>query len=342
MTMEQPDTTTAPARRKRNPALLIIGIAVALLVIAAGTIVGVTHFAGEQRKESLSLLKDDRLNALSDARAKVSPAVNAYLAAYKEARNAPASRADAEKASQKQRDEFRQASDAARAALQDVKSSHGSGEDPVGVALQQLVESHEGYFDYMEGLVDSYPLFEGLFREGDEAGCNGLFVGSKAASLRERQTLLAQAAGPCRKAAGDLKQSKNAAYVEFARTFDNRVAELEAHAEVTAKSEESYTEFVRIKDEFETKLDDAEARNASDEEYRKIADEAKAVNAQIRANRSEFDFAADRYLDRVREMPDLVGDVFSKNVAADIKHFDAVIPLRVQVLKDVVDTELVE
>jgi hypothetical protein len=194
----------------------------------------------------------------------------------------------------------------------------------------------------MEGLVDSYPRFEGLFREDDPAGCNGLFVGSKAGNLRERQQLLAEAAAPCRDAANGLKQSGNTAYEEFARTFENRVADLEKHAEVTAKSEESYEEFVRTKDDFEKKADDAKARNAPTDEVLKIADDARALNSKIRANRSEFDFAADRYLDGVKGMPDLVDEVFTKNVTADVKHYEAVIPLRVQVLKDVIDAELVE
>ncbi|HKU35876.1 MAG TPA: hypothetical protein VJP90_10035, partial [Paenarthrobacter sp.] len=263
------------------------------------------------------------------------------LAAYKKARNAPASRDEATQQSQKEKDDVRQATESARAALQDLKATHDSSDDAVGVALQQLVESHEDYFGYMEGLVGAYPQFEGLFREDDAAGCNGLFVGSKAATLRERQTLLTKAASPCRKAAEELKQSNNTAYVEFARTFDKQVAALEANAEATAKGEESYAEFVQLKDDFVKKADAAEARNAPADEVQKIADDAKALNAKIRYNRSDFDFAAKRYLAGVKEMPSLVENVFSKEVADDIKHFSAVIPLRVQILKDVVDAELI-
>ncbi|MFJ4170148.1 hypothetical protein ACIPY3_11585 [Paenarthrobacter sp. NPDC089714] len=337
-----PETTAVPVRRNRRPVLLVIGILLVVLVIAAGTLVAMNNLAAQQRKEGLSLLKEDRMNALSEARDKIQPAVNAYLAAYKKARNAPASRDEAARNSQKEKDDVQQATESARAALDNLKATHGSSDDTVGVALQQLVESHDGYFGYMEGLVNSYPQFEGLFREDDAAGCNGLFVGSKAASLRERQTLLAKAATPCRKAAEELKQSNNTAYQEFARIFDAKVAELEVHAEATAKGEESYAEFVRLKDDFVKKADDAEARNAPAEEVQKIADDAKALNAKIRYNRSDFDFAAKRYLAGVKEMPSLVEEVFTKGVADDIKHFSTVIPLREQVLKGVVDVELTE
>ncbi|WP_278611831.1 hypothetical protein [Paenarthrobacter ureafaciens] len=336
-----PEQTTKPGPRKRNRAVLIIGLVIALLVAAAGTAVALTQSAAQQRKDTLLEVKDQRLNDLAAARDKLQPAVNAYLAAYKKARNAPASKDQAVQDSKKELDDFRQAAEAARTSLQSVKAGLDSSE-AVNTAVQQLEESHLGYFDYMEGLVESYPRFEGLFRADDAAGCNGLFVGNKATNLRERQQLLAKAAAPCREAANELRQSGNVAYEDFARTFDKRVADLEKHAEATAKSEESYEEFVRIKDDFVKKLADAEARNAPADEVLKIADDARELNSKIRANRSEFDFAAERYLDGVKGMPDLVDEVFTKNVTEDVKYYEAVIPLRVQLVKDVIDAELVE
>ncbi|SEI81195.1 hypothetical protein SAMN04487917_102503 [Arthrobacter sp. yr096] len=337
---QQPVETQQPRSTKRL-ALILVSSAVVLLLIAAAAVVAVTQSAAQQRKESLELLKGDQVNALVDARGKLQPAANAYLAAYKKARNAPASQEEAEKNSAKEREEFQRAAEAARTALKSVQLAHDSGEDGIGVAAGQLAESYQGFIDHMEGLVDSYPEFEGLFRE-DGAGCNGLFVGSKAANLRERQTLLTQAAKPCREAAEQLKQSRNIAYVEFARTFDNRVAQLESNAGITAESEEKYNEFVQLKDQLVRKTDEATARNASDEELLAIADEAKALNTRIRNNRSEFDFAAKRYLSGVKDMPVLVEEVFSKKIPAEIKGYDSVIPLRVQILKDAVDVELVE
>ncbi|WP_309073681.1 hypothetical protein [Paenarthrobacter sp.] len=334
--------TIEPVRSKRRPVLIALAIAVVLAVVASAVVIALTNFAGQQRKESLALLKEDRLTSLVEARGKIQPAVNAYLAAYKKARNVPASREDAEKNSAKERDEFQQAVDSARTALNDVQTGNGAGgeAETIAVAITQLGDSYQAYLDSMEGLVESYPQFEGLFRE--DAGCSGLFVGSKAANLRERQTLLAQAAVPCREAVNQLKKSKNISYVEFARTLDNEIAQLESHAETTAKSEENYNEFVRLKDEYVKKIDDATARNAPEAEYLKIADELKALNTRIRNNRSEFDFAAKRYVSGVKDMPTLVEDVFSKNVAAQIKHHDTVIPVRVQVLKDAIDAELAE
>ncbi|MFJ6538051.1 hypothetical protein ACIQH5_17655 [Paenarthrobacter sp. NPDC091711] len=334
--------TMEPVRSKRRPVLIALAIAVVLAVVASVVVISLTTMAAQQRRESLALLKDERLTALVDARGKVQPAVNKYLAAYKKARNAPASREEAEKSSATERDEFQQTINSARTALAEVQASNTAGAEAVTVtgAVDLLGDSYQAYLDSMEGLVESYAQFEGLFRE--DAGCSGLFVGSKAANLRERQTLLGQAAVPCREAVNQLKQSKNISYVEFARTLDNEIAQLESHAETTAKSEENYNEFVRLKDEFVKKADDAAARNASEEELLKIADEVKAFNTRIKNNRSEFDFAAKRYLNGVKEMPTLVEEVFSKNVAAQIKHHDTVIPLRVQVLKDAIDAELAE
>lgn len=333
--------TTAPSRGKRRPVLLIICIGVVLLLLASAAVVAVTHFAGQQRKESLALLKDDRLTALVDARSKLQPAADAYFAAYKKARNAPSSREDAEQSSAKEREKFQQAADSARTALKGLKADDEVSQGDINVAAAQLEGSYLGFVDFMEGMVDSYAQFEGLFRD-DGGDCNDLFVGSKASSLRERQTLLGQAATPCLEAANELKQSKNVIYVEFARAFNNRVVQLQANAEVTAKSEENYTEFEKLKDQLVQKVDEATAKGASDDELLKLADEAKALNTKIDNSKSEFDFAAKRYLAGVKDMPVLVGDVFSKNIAAEIKRYDAVIPIRVQVLKDVVDAELSE
>lgn len=344
MTTEHIDAqpTPAPAPKKRRTLLVVAIIAVVVLAIGTTAAFAVNHFSAQQRKETLAAMKDERLAVLSDARSKIQPAVNAYLAAYKKARNAPASRDDAVKASTTEQEEFRKALEAGRAALADLGAGPGAEPDAVPVATRQLKESNEAYFTYMEGLVESYPQFEGLFRKDDAAGCDGLFVGSKANTLRERKTLLTQAATPCRQAAGELKKSRNVAYVEFARTFENQVEQLEAYAEVTAKGEESYNEFVKLKDDFVQKAADAQTRNAPTEEVLKIADDAKALNTKIRNNRNDFDYAAKRYLAGVKEMPDLVEKVFAEDVAAAIKYFGSVIPLREQILKDSIDMELAE
>lgn len=333
--------TTATSPKKRRPALLIICIGLVLLLLASAAVVAVTHFAEQQRKQSLALLKDDRLTALVDARSKLQPAADAYFAAYKKARNAPSSREDAEQNSAKEREKFQQVADSARTALKGLKADPEVSEGDINVAAAQLEGSYLGFVDFMEGMVNSFAQFEGLFRD-DGGDCNDLFVGSKASNLRERQKLLGQAATPCLEAANELKQSKNVIYVEFARAFNNRVVQLQSNAEVTAKSEENYTEFEKLKDQLVQKADEATAKGASDDELLKIADEAKALDGRINNSRADFDFAAKRYLTGVKEMPVLVGDVFSKNIAAEIKHYDSVIPIRVQVLKDVIDVEMAE
>ncbi len=152
--------TIEPVRSKRRPVLIAISIAVVVAVVASVVVIALTNFAGQQRRESLALIKDQRLTALVEARGgKIQPAVNAYLAAYKKARNAPASREEAEKNSVKERDEFQQAVISARTALNDVQTGYGAGEeaDGIGVAVAQLDDSYQAYLDSMEGLVESYP-----------------------------------------------------------------------------------------------------------------------------------------------------------------------------------------
>jgi hypothetical protein len=75
----------------------------------------------------------------------------------------------------------------------------------------------------------------------------------------------------------------------------NRVNQLEIDGAATAKAEQSLGPFNASKDQLTQKVDDAYARNASEQELLAIADELKGMNDQIKASKSEFDFAAKRY-----------------------------------------------
>lgn len=324
----------------RKGFIVLVSVLVALLLIAAGAVT-VTNLARQQDRESLLLLKDEQIKTLVDARGKLQPAANAYLAAYKEAKNAGGTRETAEQDANEEREAFKQAEASARASMGTLKANRGVEEGQVSDAVTQFEDSHLGFVDYMAGLVDSYPQFDALFSEGGES-CQGIFIGDRAANLNERKDLLTEAAGICRNATEELGQSKNPTYVEYARRVENRVKQLEADAAATAKGEQDVAAFTATKDQLVLKADEASARNAPAEELLDIADEAKSLNESIKANKSEFDFAAKRYTKTVKEMPSVLEAVFSTHVSAEMKYYGSVISLREDVLKAVIDDELVE
>jgi hypothetical protein len=263
-----------------------------------------------------------------------------YLAAYKKAHLA-GGRDKAEQDSKKELDAFKEAEASAREAMGTLKTARGVDERELTDAIAQFEDSYVGFVDYMAGLVDSYPQFHGLFGEGND-GCQGIFIGGRAANLTERATLLTEAAGICRSATEKLRQSKNPTYADYALRVQNRVNQLEIDGAASAKAEQSLGPFNASKDQLTQKADDAFARNASEQELLAIADELKGMNDQIKANKSEFDFAAKRYKKTVEEMPSLLQDVYSKHVPDEMKYFESVIPIRLTVLESVIDNALVE
>ena len=333
--------TTNPIRAKRPKKFLILaGVTVLLLSIAAA-FVTVTQVARQQERDSLVQLKNEQLVTLRDARSKLQPTLNPYLAAYKKAHLAAGSRDKAEQDSKKELDAFKEAEASAREAMQTITAAHGAEEGELSDAIAQFEDSYLGYVDYMAGLVDSYPEFHGLFGEENE-GCQGIFIGSRGANLTERASLLTEAAGICRSATEKLGQSKNPTYVDYALRVQNRVSQLEIDGAATAKAEQSLEPLNASADQMKKKVDDAYARNASEQELLAIADELKGMNDQIKANKSEFDFAAKRYKKTVEEMPSLLQDVFSKHVPDEMKYFESVMPIRLAVLESVIDDALVE
>ena len=333
--------TTNLIRRKSNKRFLLVAGVIVLLLLIASAFVAVTQVARQQDRDSLVQLKNEQLVTLRDAQSKLQPAVNTYLAAYKKAQLAAGSREKAEQDSKKELDAFKEAEASAREAMRTVKAARGAEEGELKDAIAQFEDSYLGFVDYMAGLVDSYPQFQALFGEENE-GCKGIFIGSRAANLTERATLLTEAAGICRSATEKLGESKNPTYVDYALRVKNRVSQLETDGAATAKAEQSLGPFNESKDQLTKKVDDANARNASAEELLAIADELKAMNDQIKANKSEFDFASKRYKKTVEAMPSLLEDVFSKHVPDEMKYFESVIPIRLAVLESVIDDALVE
>ncbi|MDI3213272.1 hypothetical protein [Arthrobacter sp. AL12] len=333
--------TTNLIRGKNRKGFVLLAGVIVFLLMTASAIFAVTSASRQQDRDSLLQLKEEQLKTLLDARGKLPPAVNTYIAAYKKAHLAAGSRDKAEQDSKKEHGEFKQAEASARNAMGTLTAGRGVGGGKVSDAIAQYEDSYLGFVDYMTGLVDSYPQYQSLFGEGD-ASCQGIFVGNKAANLSERETLLTEAAGICRNATEELGQSQNSTYAEYAQRVENRVGLMELDATSTAKAEENLKAFTATKDQLVQKVDEATARKASAEELLGLADEAKSLNKTIKASKSEFDFAAKRYTKTVKEMPSLLEDVFSKHVAGEMKHFDSVIPLRSTVLEAVIDDLLVE
>ncbi|WP_309108627.1 hypothetical protein [Arthrobacter sp.] len=333
--------TTNPIRGKRPKIFLILAGVVVLLLLIAAAFVTVTQVARQQERDSLVQLKNEQLVTLRDARSKLQPTLNAYLAAYKKAHLAAGSRDKAEQDSKKELEAFKEAEASAREAVRTITTSHGAEEGELSDAVAQFEDSYLGYVDYMAGLVDSYPQFHTLFGDSND-GCKGIFVGSPGDNLAERANLLIEAAGICRSATEKLGESKNPTYVDYALRVQNRVSQLEMDGAATAKAEQSLGPLNATLDQMKKKVDDAYARNASEQELLAIADELKGMNDQIKANKSEFDFAAKRYKKTVEEMPSLLEDVFSKHVPDEMKYFESVMPIRLAVLESVIDDALVE
>jgi hypothetical protein len=333
--------TTNLIRGKSNKSFLLVAGVIVLLLLIASAFVTATHVARQQDRDSLVQVKNEQLVTLRDAQGKLQPAVNTYLAAYKKAHLAAGTRDKAEQDSKEEHDAFKEAEASAREAVATLKAARGAEEGELRDAIAQFEDSYLGYVDYMAGLVDSYPQFLTLFGESNE-GCKGIFVGSPGASLTERANLLTKAAGICRSATEKLGQAKNPTYADYALRVQNRVNQLEIDGAATAKAEQSLGPFNASKDQLTQKVNDAYARNASEQELLAIADELKAMNDQIKANKSEFDFAAKRYKKTVEEMPSLLEDVFSKHVPDEMKYFESVIPIRLAVLESVIDDAMVE
>ena len=332
-------TTNLIPGKSRKIFLLVAGVIV-LLLLTASAFVTVTHVARQQDRDSLVQLKNEQLVTLRDVQSKLQPTLNAYLAAYKKAHLA-GGRDKAEQDSKKELDAFKEGEASAREAMGTMKAAHGAEEGELSDAIAQFEDSYLGFVDYMAGLVDSYPQFHTLFGEDNE-GCQGIFIGSRGANLTERANLLTDAADTCRSATEKLGQSKNPTYVYYALRVQNRVSQLEIDGAATAKAEQSLGPLTASTDQLKKKADDALARNASEQELLDIADELKGMNEQIKANKSEFDFAAKRYKKTVEEMPSLLEDVFSKHVPDEMKYFESVMPIRLDVLESVIDDALVE
>ena len=110
----------------------------------------------------------------------------------------------------------------------------------------------------------------------------------------------------------------------------------------TEQAEREYKSFESEVAQYQKKVREATARNASDQELNKLTEEIKGVNARITESQAGFDFAAKRYVTTVKEMPTLYSDVYDKTVPAKLKNLGGLIDVRSKVLKLVVDNKLIK
>jgi hypothetical protein len=333
--------TTNLIRGKSRKGFVVVASVVVLLLLIASAVVTVTNVARQQDRDGLLQLKNEQLGTLVDAKSKLPSAVNAYIEAYKKAHTAAGSRVKAEQDSKNEHDAFKQAEASARDAMASLKAGRGATEGELSDAIAQYEDSYLGFVDYMAGLVDSYPQFHALFGDSDES-CQGIFIGSRATNMSERKNLLTEAAGICRSATEKLGQSKNSTYIDYARRVENRVSKLEVDSTATAQAAQNVQAFTSELNQLSQKADEALNRNVSEDELSRIHDEIRNLNSRIKVNRSELDYAGERYLKTVKEMPALLEDVFSKHVSAETKYYDSVNPIRAKVLEAVIDDALVE
>lgn len=333
-------TSTVNSSKRPSLFLVVIGVLVVLLLVGIAAVV-VTNVNRQQDRESLAQLEKKQLTTLVEEKDKLLPLVNEYFAAFKKSYLADGSIEKAEQAAEPERKAFAKAEAQARSSIAKVKSSRGANHEEVKVAVAQFEDSFVGFVDYAAGLVESYPLYTSLWGT-DDSPCQGIFIGDKAADLTERDELLSAAVDACREATKKLAASKNSSLAEYAQRIDNRVSLLKTDSATTAKAEQSLADYTKQYNEFQKKYDRAIATNASEKKLFALADEIELVNEEISANQSAFDFASQRYLTTVREMPDLLGDVFATHVPAEIEYYDSVIGFRMTVLEKVVADALVE
>jgi hypothetical protein len=121
---------------------------------------------------------------------------------------------------------------------------------------------------------------------------------------------------------------------------ERRVKQMQSDAATTVKSEQAYKQYETRAAEYQRRYAEATARGASEEEIFKLADELKEFNAQIKDNKATFDFAAKNYLDTVKAMPQLYGDVYQTAVPAKQKYYSQLVDFRTTTLMYLLDSSM--
>lgn len=316
------------------------GRTIVLLVIVAVSALGagLAYLLTRPSQDDFQLAHTKQIGDATTAREALVPAVNEYLAAFKAAYNESKSAEQATQKAKPQLDAFKKAEADATDAISVLDESRIAFDGETGPALKQFGADYEAEVDFYAGLVASYADYTVLFAT-DANRCSGVFVG-ESDGLGDRKAKLDAAAKRCYAALDALKTSSNQAYADYARKVERRVKRLQADATTTVKAEQSLKQFEQRADDYQRQYDEAKARNASDEEVLKVADDLKAFNAEIAENKAAFDFAVKNYLDTVKDIPGLYSAVFDTDVPARQKYYDQLIGFRTSVLSLLIDSKL--
>lgn len=325
---------TQPTSTKRRIIVAAI-IAACLAAVAAAAVFALTRPSQDDFKAAKAQIPE-----AVEARKGLAPAVNDYLAAFKKAYNQSKSVDKASRAAKPEYDAYQAAAAKASAAMQKLADNRAANDADAGSSIRQLKQDYDAEVTYYTGLVESYPEYTALFAQGSD-GCSGIFVG-QADGLADRKKKLDAAASRCYEALDELKRSRNASYVDYAKKVETRLKRLQADAATTVAAEKKLKEYQQRAQDYQQQYAEAKKRNASEEEILKLADELKAFNAEIADNRATFDFAADNYLDTVKEMPSLYSDVYATAVPAKLKYYTQLIGFRSTVLGHVIDSHIVD
>lgn len=315
----------------------ILVVALVLLLVAAVTAL-IVFLSRLPNQQDYQLAKDSQVGAVSSAREAFRPALNEYLAAFKAAYNQSGTPEAASRAAQKQYDAYKQAEGRARAAIGDLEKNPITNDGETGTVVKQLKRDYEAEVTYFTGLVESYPAYTVLFSDKQQQ-CSGVLVG-ETSGLADRKQKLDAAAKDCFSALEKLKQSANTTYVDYAKKIERRVKQLQQHAATIVRAEQNNKEYEAQVVVFQQRVSEATARNASDEELNKLTGEMKQLNAKIAENKADFDFASRRYLNTIKEIPTLFGNVYDKDVPAKVKNFEQLHDMRMKVLTLLLESKL--
>lgn len=274
-----------------------IFLSVLAVLFIAGVIAAVM-FLVTRPKQSDFQTANTQVTEVKKARDALTPAVNTYLAAYKTAYNESKSTKQATLDTKAEHDAFTQAASEATQAMTDLSKNRIANDSDAGKVVRQLQNDYQAEVTYYTGLVESYPEFTGLFAEGNQSGCSGVFVG-EADGLTERKKKLDAAAAKCFMSLESLKKSSNLTYVDYAKKIERRVTRLQSDIAETVKAEQNLKQYEVRAEEYRQQYAEATARGASEQEIQKLADELKVFNAQIADNKAGFDFASQNYLSTV-------------------------------------------
>lgn len=318
---------------------LIVAILV-IVAVAVAVAVAIAPLVLQPGRDDYQSAKSTQVAAAQSARDSLAPAVNAYLASFKNALNESNSLDEATKVAKPEYDAFKKVEAKANAAIAALSHGKAASDSEVGTAIRQFQQDYDAEVTYYAGLVESYPEYTVIFADSEKS-CGGVLVG-ETSSLADRKQQLDEAALECFAVLDTLKKSSNETYTDFAKKIERRVKQMQEYAAVTAKTESDLQDFDTQAADFQAKAAEADARGASEEEMLELADEIQELSAKIDDNNAIFDFAAKRYISTVKDLPETFEAVYGTNVPAKLAAFEELNGMRKNVLTLTLDGKLAE